>query len=32
MRWATHNRYEQRYDRYEEILDHGSAALAAKLC
>ena len=31
MRWATYNRYEVRYDRYEEILDLGCAALAAKL-
>ena len=31
MRWATYNRYEVRYDRYEEILDFGCAVLAAKL-
>jgi hypothetical protein len=31
MRWATYNRYEQRYDRYEAILDYGCIALAAKL-
>jgi hypothetical protein len=31
MRWATYNRYEQRFDRYEAILDHGFAAMAAKL-
>jgi hypothetical protein len=31
MRWATYNGYEARYDRYEAILDYGSAALAAKL-
>ena len=30
MRWATYNRYEVRYDRYETILDYGCAALAAK--
>lgn len=31
MRWATYNRHVDRYDRYEEILDHGCIALAAKL-
>ena len=31
MRWKTYNRYVERYDRYEAILDYGCAALAAKL-
>jgi hypothetical protein len=31
MRWATYNRYVEKYDRYEDILDYGCAALAAKL-
>jgi hypothetical protein len=31
MRWETYNRYEERFDRYEEILDYGCAALLAKL-
>jgi hypothetical protein len=30
MRWATYNRYSERYDHYEDILDFGCAALAAK--
>ena len=30
MRWATYNRYAQRFDHYEAILDYGCAALAAK--
>ena len=30
MRWRTYNRYEEQYDRYEEILDSGLQALAAK--
>jgi len=30
MRWATYNRYEQRFDQYEDVLDHGLVALAAK--
>jgi hypothetical protein len=31
MRWATDDRYEERYDRYDEILDYGCAALVTKL-
>ena len=31
MRWKTYNRYEQKFDRYEEILDQGCLAAAAKL-
>lgn len=31
MRWETYARYEQKFDRYEEILDYGCAALLAKL-
>ena len=31
MQWATYNRWEEQYDRYEAILDYGCAALAAKL-
>jgi hypothetical protein len=31
MRWKTYNKYEWRFDRYEEILDHGCAELVAKL-
>jgi hypothetical protein len=31
MRWHTYNRYVERYDCYEDILDFGIAALAAKL-
>ena len=31
MRWKTYNKYEGRFDRYEEILDHGCAELVAKL-
>jgi hypothetical protein len=30
MRWRTYNRYEEQYDRYEEILDGGILTLAAK--
>jgi len=30
MRWRTYNRYEEQYDRYEEVLDGGILALAAK--
>jgi hypothetical protein len=30
MRWQTYNRYEEQFDRYEEILDGGLQALAAK--
>ena len=31
MRWSTYNRYVERYDAYEEILDSGIAELMAKL-
>ena len=31
MRWATYNRYSERYDHYDDILDRGCVALAAKL-
>jgi hypothetical protein len=31
MRWETYNRYVARYDHYEDILDYGCVALAAKL-
>jgi hypothetical protein len=31
MRWATYNRHVARYDHYEDILDYGCVALAAKL-
>jgi hypothetical protein len=31
MRWETYNRYEEKFDQYEEILDCGCAALLAKL-
>lgn len=31
IRWATYNRYEKRYDRHEDILNCGTAALVAKL-
>jgi hypothetical protein len=31
MRWRTYNRYVKRYDGYEDILDSGIVALAAKL-
>jgi hypothetical protein len=30
MRWATYNRYSDEHDRYEDVLDHGLVALAAK--
>jgi hypothetical protein len=30
MRWATYNRYSDRHDRYEHVLDCGLVALAAK--
>jgi hypothetical protein len=29
MRWSTYNRYVERYDHYEEVLDYGCAALVA---
>jgi hypothetical protein len=31
MRWETYNRHVARYDHYEDILDYGCVALAAKL-
>jgi len=31
MRWKTYNKYEAKFDRYEEILDCGCVELAAKL-
>jgi hypothetical protein len=31
MRWKTYNRLEQKFDRYEEILDSGIESLVAKL-
>ena len=31
MRWTTYNRYEARFDQYEEVLDYGCATLVAKL-
>jgi hypothetical protein len=31
MRWRTYNRYVERYDAYEDILDRGTFELAAKL-
>ena len=31
MRWKTYHRAEEKFDRYESILDQGSIALAAKL-
>lgn len=30
MRWGTYNRYEERFDRYEAILEDGIGALMAK--
>jgi len=30
MRWATYNRYSDEHDRYEDVLDRGCIALAAK--
>jgi hypothetical protein len=30
MRWATYNQYSERYDHYDDILDRGCVALAAK--
>ena len=30
MRWRTYNRYVERYDAYEAILDYGIAELMAK--
>jgi len=31
MRWETYNRYEERFDHYETVLDDGCAELVAKL-
>jgi hypothetical protein len=31
MRWRTYNRYVERYDAYEDILDQGTFELVAKL-
>jgi hypothetical protein len=31
MRWKTYNRYEEKFDNYEEILDSGIESLLAKL-
>jgi hypothetical protein len=31
MRWRTYNRAEEKFDRYESILDEGCLALAIKL-
>jgi hypothetical protein len=31
MRWETYNRYEERFDHYEAVLDDGCAELVAKL-
>jgi hypothetical protein len=31
MRWATYERYVKRHTHYQDILDYGCAALAAKL-
>jgi len=31
MRWRTFNRYTERYDAYEDILNQGTFALVAKL-
>jgi hypothetical protein len=31
MRWRTYNRYVERYDAYEDILDQRIVSLAAKL-
>ena len=31
MRWETYNKYEERFDRYEEILDDGCAELLQSL-
>jgi hypothetical protein len=30
MRWSTYNQYSERYDHYDDILDRGCIALAAK--
>jgi hypothetical protein len=31
MRWTTYNRYVERFDRYEDILDAGIVKLMAKI-
>lgn len=31
MRWKTYNRYEEKFDQYEAVLDYGCASLVAKL-
>jgi hypothetical protein len=31
MRWRTYNRAEEKFDRYESILDEGTFALLARL-
>jgi hypothetical protein len=31
MRWRTYNRYVERYDAYEDILDQATFELVAKL-
>jgi len=31
LRWRTYNRHVERHDAYEDILDRGTFALAAKL-
>jgi hypothetical protein len=31
MRWKTYHRLEQKFDRYEDILDSGIESLVAKL-
>jgi hypothetical protein len=31
MRWETYNKYEEKFDHYEEVLDYGCAALVANL-
>jgi len=31
MRWSTHNRYVERYDKYEVFLNYGCAAALARL-
>jgi hypothetical protein len=31
MRWRTDQRYVDKYDRYESVLDEGTLALVARL-
>jgi hypothetical protein len=31
MRWSTYNRAEEKFDRYESMLDEGMIALVARL-